>query len=135
MKFALRAVAALFGLFIVVMALQMIASESGEVVVLTTIDAAGAPEETRLWVVDYQGAAWLRAGSAGAGWYARLRESPSIHVRRDGIDTAYHAAPVPEATAEINRLMASKYGWADRYIGLLFSRDDAVAIRLDPALD
>jgi hypothetical protein len=135
MRLVLRTVAALLGVVVVVLVLQGIASESGEVVVLSTVDAAGAPQETRLWIVDHQGAAWLRAGSSGAGWYARLREQPRIHVERDGVDTPYQATPVPEATIEINRLMAAKYGWADRFVGLLFSRDDAVAVRLDPALD
>ena len=133
MKIVLWIGAAVVGLFVAVMALQMIASESGEVVVLTTTDEAGAPQETRLWVVDHDGAAWLRAGSDQQGWYGRLRNQPRIQVERDGATNPYTATPAPASTPEINRLMAEKYGWADRFIGMMFPRDGAVAIRLDPA--
>ncbi len=27
--------------------------------------------------------------------------------------------------------MREKYGWADQFIGFLFGRDDAIALRLD----
>jgi hypothetical protein len=30
--------------------------------------------------------------------------------------------------------MRDKYGWADQLIGLLFGRDDAIPIRLNPRL-
>jgi len=125
--------AALVGLFVAVMALQMVASESGEVVVLTTTDAAGAPQETRLWVVDYDGSAWLRAGSDQQGWYGRLQRQPQVKVERAGATSEYTAQPVPAETPQINRLMSEKYGWADRFIGMMFPRDNAVAIRLVPA--
>lgn len=125
--------AALVGLFVAVMALQIVASESGEVVVLTTTDSAGAPQETRLWVVDYDGSAWLRAGSDQQGWYGRLAQQSQVKLERAGAMVAYTAQPVPAETPEINRLMAEKYGWADRFIGMMFPRENAVAIRLAPA--
>ena len=133
MKVVLWIGAALVGIFVSVMALQMVASESGEVVVLTTTDATGAPQQTRLWVVDHEGSAWLRAGSHQQGGYARLQRQPQVNVERAGTTNPYTARPVPDATPEINRLMADKYGWADRFIGMMFSRENAVAIRLEPA--
>ena len=52
-----------FGLVVVLLvgifAAQMIASETGEVVVLHTRDAAGETT-TRLWVVEHDGDLWLR---------------------------------------------------------------------------
>ena len=54
---ALAAVATLLALFYVS---QMVASESGEVVILTTKDAAGRPVETRLWIAEHDGDVWLR---------------------------------------------------------------------------
>ena len=67
----LRVVKILFGvlalLLVAAIALQTIASESGEVVVLSYTDAAGEVHETRLWVVDHQGFAWLRSGQAISG--------------------------------------------------------------------
>lgn len=42
-------------LFAGLMLVQMVASETGEVVVLATRGEAEEAEETRLWVVDYEG--------------------------------------------------------------------------------
>jgi hypothetical protein len=47
-------------LVVIVFLLQIVASEVGEVVILTTVDATGEPVETRLWVVDLDGRTWLR---------------------------------------------------------------------------
>lgn len=132
MKLVLRIVAALVGLVLALFVLQLVASESGEVVVLTTLDAAAEPHETRLWVVDHEGRAWLRAGAEVQAWYQRLLERPEVSVERDGESADYRAVAVVEARPEINRLMREKYAWADRFIGFLFGRDDAVPIRLDP---
>jgi len=112
----------------------MFASNSGEVVVLTTTDAAGAPHKTPLWVVDHGGSSWLRAGSDQTAWLARIRANPRIQVERAGATTAYTGTLVPEATAEINAQMAEKYGFADRLVGVLLpgTRGHSMAVRLDP---
>ena len=112
---------------------QWVASESGEVVILTTHDEAGASHETRLWVVDHEGAPWLRAGASVQGWYARLAAEPQIEVERNGTQAAYTALPEPALRELINGLMLTKYGWADQFIGVLFGRDDAIPIRLEAA--
>ena len=52
--------------------LIMLASESGEVVVLESQDDQGEVQSTRLWVVDHDGSMWLRAGDDQSGWYQRL---------------------------------------------------------------
>ena len=119
-------------LAVAVMGLQMVAAESGEVVVLRTTNAAGQIEETRLWVVDDAGHAWLRSGSPTSGWFVRLQQQPDVEVVRAGTPSAWRAVPQPEARDHINDLMRAKYGWADAYIGMLFGRDDAIPIRLDP---
>jgi len=113
-------------------ALEIVAAESGEVVVLKTTDAAGATHETRLWIVDDGGQPWLRAGSDAAGWYRLLVERPEVEVVRGDATLAVHAVPEVAARARVNELMRAKYGWADAYIALLFGRDDAVPIRLEP---
>jgi hypothetical protein len=114
------------------MGLEMIAAESGEVVVLRTTDAAGGTHETRLWVVDDAGHAWLRAGNPASSWLANLQARPEVEVTRGGTGAPYRAVPEPAARDRINELMRAKYGWADRYISALFGRDDATPIRLDP---
>ncbi len=109
---------------------QMIASESGEVVVLYTQDKSDEQYSTRLWVVDHEGNAWLRAGSEQAGWYQRLLVLPEIEVLRGSDRRSVVTTPEPAYRDTINQLMAKKYGWRDTYVGMFFSRDDAIPVRL-----
>ena len=133
MKLALKIVAAVLGLLVALFLAQAIASEQGEVAVLTSFDAAGDGQTTRVWVVDYEGGAWLRSGSPASAWYARISNNPHVKVERGGMEFAASAVAVPDQQKQINQLMADKYGWADQFIGVLFGRDDAIALRLDPA--
>jgi len=103
----------------------------GEVVTLTTADERGVEYQTSLWVVDHRGQAWLRAGSTDAGWYQRLREDPQVRLERNGEVEKYEAVPVPDQTQRINELMAAKYGWADRIVGLVGDEKASMAVRLD----
>ncbi len=125
----------LLTLFAGVLILQGVASESGEVVVLSTQGSAGEPEETRLWVVDLDGFQYLRAGQADSGWFKRLSSTPRVGVERGDVRMAYDARPEPELRDEVNDLMRAKYGWADEFIGTLFGRDGATPVRLVPVLD
>jgi len=122
----------LLGLGLLWFAIQGYAAESGEVVVVRTLDDAEKPQETRLWVVDDAGNAWIRAGHPGAAWLLRLQVEPDIEIMRGGQTLAVRGIPTPEARERINALMAEKYGWADRFIGFFFSRDHAVPILLQP---
>jgi hypothetical protein len=133
MRIVIRLLIALVILVALVMGLQQIAAESGEVVILTTKDEAGESQRTRLWVVDHDGRQWLRAGVAASGWFVRLQADSLIRVERDGVTRAYLAVPTPALEAQINDLMQQKYGWADSYIGFLFGRDGAVPIGLQEA--
>ena len=131
-KVMLRVLGLLVALVVVVMGLQMIASETGEVVVVTTQDETGVRSETRLWIVEHEGSRWLRSGGGAASlWYQQLLTNPQLELLR-GTTRYYHrATPVPDMQATVNGLMGEKYGWADSYIGFLFGREDAIAIRLD----
>jgi F420H(2)-dependent quinone reductase len=132
MKTLAKLIGAIVALLAAMYVLTIIASESGEVVVVNTRDAAGSAKATRLWVVDHDGDTWLRAGSLEAGWYRRLTADPEITVQRGAASYVALARPTADATTTINRLMNDKYGWADDYIGMLFSRNKAIAIRLEP---
>ena len=122
------------GLAVFVFGLSFIASEKGgEIVTLRTTDAAGAVHETRIWVVDADGHAWLRAGDPKSGWLSRLTERSQVDVERGGQRATFTAVPQPSERDRINALFLAKYGIADRYIGMLFGRDDATPIRLDPS--
>jgi hypothetical protein len=109
---------------------QMVASESGEVVVLHTQTKSGEQFSTRLWVVDHEGDAWLRAGSANVGWYQRLIALPEIEIHRESDQLAVVANPESEYRDAINRLMAEKYGWREAYVGFFFSKEGSVPVRL-----
>ena len=135
MKWLIRIVLAVVAVFALIMISQQIASETGEVVVLTTIDQQGAEHTTRLWVVEHDGAQWLRSGADAMGWYQRLAANSAVHLARGETEQPYAAVPQADKRAVINGLMREKYGWRDRYIELLFGRDDAIPIRLDPIIE
>ena len=111
---------------------QLVASESGEVVVLTTKDAAGNKVQTRVWIVEHDGGVWLRSGQPGSGWHQRIESNPEVDVERGEVSVAYRAEPTPDLRDAINGLMRTKYGWADWYIDALFGVSDAVPIQLVP---
>jgi hypothetical protein len=134
-KRILTIVLALLGLLLVFGMSIMAASESGdEIVVLHTTDADGVSHETRLWVVDDAGHAWLRAGQPGSGWYLRLEAQPQVEVERGSESGRFNAIPVPDAATRdrIHALMRAKYGFADRWVSLLGDRSLSTAVRLDP---
>lgn len=125
-----------FGVLVAVMlamyAVQMIAAESAEVVVLTTETSSGEAQETRLWIVDHEGSQWLRSGGEIQSWYRNILEKTDVEVLRDSEKTSYTALPTENYREAVNGLMREKYGWADSYIGFFFSRDNAIPIRLVP---
>jgi hypothetical protein len=121
----LVALPVLFGLAI------LAASEfGGEVVTLYTRDAAGGEARTSLWVVDYQGSQYLRAGDRSSGWFDRLRRAPEVRVERGGKAVTYQAVPTPELTPTIDALMAEKYGFADRFVGIIRDPAQSMAVKL-----
>ena len=133
MSIGIRITLVVLGIFAALFGLQIAASESGEVVVVTTNDAgSGASHSTRVWVVDHDAHAWIRAGAPGAAWFKRLTGSPTIQVRRGAITQTYIAVPEPGARAMINALYAAKYGWADGLVGIMVDHRASVPIRLDP---
>jgi len=132
MRWVKRLIWLIVFLFAGLMLVQMVASESGEVVVLATRGGGEEAEETRLWIVDHEGSQYLRSGQAQAGWFTRLKANPRVGLERSGQRNAFDAVPEPAKQAVINDLMRAKYGWADEFIGMMFGRDDATPIRLDP---
>ncbi len=131
MKIVLYSIGSLLLLVVLVFVSQIVASETGEVVVLTSQSADG-PQETRLWVVDLDGVQYLRA-SPDSGWYQRLVTAPEALLERNGARQPYRAEARLAQAADVNRLMHEKYGWRDAYIDfLLGGRDDAVPVALVP---
>ena len=132
MKVLGRTIGGLIAIAIALLLLQAIASETGEVVVLHTTDATGNDVTTRVWIVDHDGAPWLRAGHSTSAWYVRLAAQPAIRVKRGDVIADYVAMPMPDKRATINALMRAKYGWRDALIGAMVGgRDRAIPIRLE----
>ena len=131
MKIIFYLVGALLAFVMLVFVSQMVASETGEVVVLTSQSPEG-DQETRLWVVDLDGVQYLRA-SPDSGWYQRLVAEPEALLEREGSTLAYRTEARLANRDAINDLMQAKYGWRDTYIDMLIGgRDDAVPVALIP---
>lgn len=120
--------------------LVAIGHEAEEVVVLRTHDAQGAVLETRLWVVDYDGAPWIVTTPLGQH-VRNLTAEPRVELMRHGetrcfvarrfedrvtIEAAFHARERKYWTQRIGEaagLWAAPGGDLQKI---------AVAIRLDP---
>jgi hypothetical protein len=115
-------------------ALYVAMAERVGVIFLHTHDAEG-DHETRLWILDDAGAAWLRTGADNATWLPRLRTTPAIQVVRDGAVRPYTAVVVedPATVARIDELTLAKYGWSESLLRAMSPAGRGqVAIRLDP---
>lgn len=112
------------------------AVDEGEVVSLVTEDDHGAHYETTLWIVDQDGALFLRASRPRVQWLVRLRTHPGVEIRRGErlLHFVAHPDERPEVRARVNAAMAAKYGTANRLLGHLFDLERAVPIRLEPGL-
>jgi len=112
---------------------MILASELGEVVVLTTFDTNQSAVTTRMWIVDHDGFSWLRSGE-GSSWLERIEGDPNVDLTRAGTTQRFRASPVrtPTALAQVNTLMREKYSLSDRWISLFVDRGSSVVIRLVP---
>lgn len=126
---ALVAVAVLF-----VAAIFGVSEAGGEIVTLETVSADGQASETRLWVVDHEGHAWLRSGQPSSGWFVRLEANPEVRVTRDGKTASYRAQPVrdPAVRDRVHALMADKYGFAERLIAASRDGSQSIPVELIP---
>jgi Uncharacterized protein conserved in bacteria (DUF2255) len=131
----LRAIGIVLALLVVLAAGTYLAGEQTEVARLRTVDEAGVVHETKLWIVDHDGAAWVRVARPERQWFQRLKHQPEIEiVRGDGAPQRVHASPDPsDATkAALDAAFRAKYGLVDWWYGLLLRRAP-IPVRLDPA--
>lgn len=125
--------ASIAGLFVLLFALQYLASERVEVVELHAPDETGEIVTTRLWVVDDAGYQYLRVGADGSGWFDRLQASETFELTRGAERGDYRAELRPDKRQQINRLMQEKYTWGDSLIGMLVgSREGSIPVELHP---
>jgi hypothetical protein len=128
-----RAIAGSLVVWAVIVAVTYLAGEQTEVVVLHTRDQRGAEFTTRMWVVDLGAVTWVRVANPERDWYQRLLANPQVELERRGRRAGYLAIPENQPTTRltVDEAFAEKYGWVDRWYGLLVRRD-AVPIRLIP---
>ena len=110
-----------------------LAGEQTEVVRLRTRDDAGKEWTTKLWVVDLDGVTWIRVARRDRDWYQRLLADPHVELERAGRVEPRLALPdaSPATRSLVDEAFAAKYGWVDRWYGLIV-RTDPVPIRLEP---
>jgi hypothetical protein len=102
-----------------------------EVVTLRTPRPDGTWQETRLWIVDDGGSAWLHSG--GAAWAERFAASPVVEVKRGGATLRYRAHAVPGPHPRVDALLREKYGLADRWVRFIApDGEETLVVRLDP---
>ena len=130
MKRLSRFLAYAVAVVVVLVALLFVASESGEVVVLTSVDASGEFHETRVWIVDIEDGTYVRAGTAESAWFERVLARPQVILERAGERREVRLVVAEAMTATVNANMAYKYGVADMVVGALVPRDNAVALRV-----
>ena len=132
---ALRWIGAALAVLLLVGVGTYLAGEQTEVAVLRTRDVEGRVHDTKLWVVDLDGVAWVRVARPEREWFKRLRANPEIEIlRHGGAPQRVHATPDPtvDTKAKLDRAFREKYGLTDWWYGVLL-RHDPIPVRLDPA--
>ena len=133
MKFVYWGLGSLVVLLLTFVGIERLAAERVEVVELHTVDEAGEPVTTRLWVVDDDGYQYLRVGADGSGWFTRLQDNEEFDLTRGEATHRYTAVLRPEKSAHISALMQEKYTWGDSFIAnVVGGRDGSIPIELHP---
>lgn len=113
----------------------LFALEGVEVARLHTRAEDGSTRVTRVWVADDSEGVWVESASAERPFFLDLLRDPRLELERPSGRFAMRAEvlPNPEGHRRIRRLLLAKYGWADRWIGLLQDTSASVGLRLIPA--
>jgi hypothetical protein len=131
MRTWILAIAAVLGLPVAYVLAHWALIEVGrEVIVLRTQERDGSWLESRLWIVDDGGAAWLHGGDSR--WMANLRARPEVEIERQGETHRYRATPVPGPHPRVHELLRAKYGIADRWVRFVGPDNEATtAVRIE----
>ena len=111
------------------------ALESGGVAVIETRTPEGTVRSTHVWYTEFKGELWLEAGAPENAWFQDIQQDPVLTFRANERSTRYVARPVHDASGSgrIRSLIRDKYGFRDRWVGLIVDTSRAVAVRLVPA--
>ena len=129
-----RAVAAVGLAALAFGAVTLVALEGVEVVQLRTTAPDGSTRTTRTWVADADGAVWIESATPERPFLRDVVARPDVELVRGGEVLRLRATVVAGEAGHhrIRRLLRAKYGWADRWIGLLADTSRSLAIRLEP---
>jgi hypothetical protein len=123
---------ALFGALLFFGSIFAASELGGEVIKLRTFKENGLASETSLWIVEDHGSLYIRAGMPDSKWLARIEDADRVQVVRNGAEKDYRPVIITRLQDRVNRLMAEKYGWAEKLMGLTRSIEQTIPIRLDP---
>ncbi len=111
------------------------ALESGGVAVIETRTAEGTVRSTHVWYSEPNEELWLEAGAPGNPWFQDVQQNPVVTFTANGRSVRYVAQPVdhPSGHTRIRALIRDKYGFRDRWVGLIVDTSRSVAVQLFPA--
>ncbi len=90
-----RVVLALLLVAVAFSLITLVALEGSEVVVLRTVDAHAAARDTRTWVADEDGHAWIEAATAERPFLRDLQARPEVELVRQSSVLRCRATPAP----------------------------------------
>jgi hypothetical protein len=106
-------------------------ADQESVVIVVTNDEDGDERRTQVWLVDVEGAGYLRTGATR--WFANLERDPKLVLEVAGVSYPMQVELVhdTELSLKITAAFRAKYGWEDRMSGL-FRRGAVSHMRLVP---
>jgi hypothetical protein len=130
MRIVLRLLALALGVFALVTAMAL---EGNEVVQLRTLGPDGSARVTRVWVADDDGAEWIEAASPDRPFLQDIARDPQVELVRGDAVEPRRATVIggAEGHEKIRALLRQRYGWADRWVGMLTDTSHSLAVRLD----
>ena len=110
------------------------ALESGGVAVIETQIPGGTIRSTHVWYTEPGGELWLEAGTPENAWFQDVLRNPALTLEANGRVSRYtaHRDDSPSAHSRIRSLIREKYGFRDRWVGLIVDTSRSVAVRLVP---
>jgi len=113
-------------------AVTWIALESGGVAIVETRKPDGSVRSTHVWFVERGGDLWLEAGAPENPWFLDAQRDPRLGFRAEHTSGQFVAEPADDPTRhrEIRALLRAKYGWRDRWVGMLVDSTQSRAVRL-----
>jgi hypothetical protein len=88
-----------------------------------------------VWYTEPKEELWLEAGTPENAWFQDVQQNPVLTFIANGSSARYAARPVhdPSAHTRIRSLIREKYGFRDRWVGLIADTSHSVAVQLLPA--